>query len=87
MDNFLVGDQRSAGKLETRILTHPIETEKSDSTTPASDAPAEIVLVVDDRGYARMMSGSFVVPRSYYFGLVTIQEPFDPQWDLGWGLI
>jgi len=60
------------------------ETEKSDSTTPASDAPAEIVLVVDDRGYARMMSGSFVVPRSYYFGLVTIQEPFDPQWDLDW---
>ena len=44
----------------------------------------EIVEIVDDRGYSHLIRGPFLVPRRYYFGLITIQEPFDPQLDLGW---
>ena len=74
-------NQRASGKLESwnPIIDNPIETEKS-------DARAEIVEVVDDRGYSRFVSGCFMVPRRYFFGLITLQEPFDPQRDLGWGL-
>ena len=61
----------------TPSLNHPTETDKS-------DAFAEIVEVIDDSGYSRFTSGPFVVPRSCFFGLITIQEPFDPQLDLGW---
>merc|ERR1712066_3420 len=46
--------------------------------------PEEIVEIVDERGYSRLVSGPIVVLRKYYFGLIRIQEPFDPQWDLDW---
>ena len=54
--------------------------------TDKPDDPAEIVEIVDDRGYSHLIRGPFLVPRRYFFGLITIQEPFDPQQDLGWDL-
>ena len=60
-------------------LNYPLETDKPDD-------PAEIVEIVDERGYSHLICGPFLVPRRYFFGLTTIQEPFDPQRDLGWDL-
>ena len=64
--------------LKTESLSHPAEIENPGD-------PEEIVEIVDERGYSRLVSGPIVVLRKYYFGLIRIQEPFDPQWDLGWG--